>query len=393
MVLPRALLCRLAVFVLAAVSIPTGAGAADNASTRLKQSAEELARVRARIEAANRSIERARSAQSEQRQAVEAAEQKIAETQVQLRKVTALVETQQARVAAAEASRAAAERRLDGERDLLRRQLRSAYVIGQTGRTQLLLSQQEPDRSERLLTYFDYLNRASARHIEAIDAEVVKVRAEQQKVEAELKTLRDVEAARKRKLAELESDRITRAMAIAKLDEKISGESRELKQLQDSEQSLQALLKQLRDALAEAPPVRPSGPQKAFPEMRGKLAWPLRGEILARYGDAKSDSRLQWKGLWIAANEGAPVRASAAGRVAYTGWLSSYGLIVVIEHEKGFFTLYGHNASVSAVAGENVAAGDVIAAVGNTGGYERHGLYFEVRKGTEPLNPNDWLGR
>ena len=390
MVSLRLLLPPLALMLLLASA---GPGLADSPGSRLKQSGEELGRVREKIQAANRAIERAKASQSAEREAVEAAERKIIETQAQLRRVSSQVEAQQMHVHEAEASRAAAERRLDAERDLLRRQLRSAYIIGQSGRAQLLLSQQEPDRTDRLLTYFDYLNRASASHIDAIDAELAKVRVEQDKVEAELKTLRDIEAARKRKLAELEADRAARSAAIARLDQKISGDSQTLKQLQDSEQALQSLMKQLRDALAEAPPVRPSGPQKAFPEMRGKLSWPLHGDILARYGDPKADSRLQWKGLWIAANEGAPVRASAAGRVAYTGWLSSYGLIVVIEHEKGFFTLYGHNASVSAEVGERVAAGDVIAAVGNTGGYERHGLYFEVRKGTEPLDPTDWLGR
>ncbi|GAC1632696.1 MAG: peptidoglycan DD-metalloendopeptidase family protein [Nevskia sp.] len=387
---PRLLLPLLASLLIVATA---AVAAADNPGNRLKQSAEELGRVREKIQAANRAIERAKASQSAEREAVEAAERRIIETQAQLRRVSVQVETQEAHVRTAEAGRAAAEHRLDAERDLLRRQLRSAYVIGQSGRTQLLLSQQAPDRAERLLTYFDYLNRASARHIEAIHTELETVRAEQQKVEAELKTLRDVESARRRRLAELEADRAARSVAIARLEQKISGDAQELKQLQDSEQALQSLMKQLRDALAAAPPVRPSGPQKAFPEMRGKLSWPLHGEILARYGDPKADSRLQWKGLWIAANEGAPVHASAAGRVAYTGWLSSYGLIVVIEHEKGFFTLYGHNASVSAEVGERVAAGDVIAAVGNTGGYERHGLYFEVRKGTDPLDPTDWLGR
>lgn len=391
MVAPRSPLPLLALSL--ALLLPVAAGAADDPAARLKQSTDELGRVRQKIEAANRSIEDAKASQSAEREAVEAAERKIIETQAQLRRASAAVDAQEARVRQAESGRAAAERRLDAERDLLRRQLRSAYVIGQTGRAQLLLSQQDPDRAGRLLTYFDYMNRASAQHIDAINHELESVRAEQSKVEAELKSLRSAEAARKRTLAALEADRAARSAAIARLDRAISGHAEELKSLQDSEQALQGLLKQLRDALASAPPVRPSDPKKGFPQMRGKHPWPLRGDILANYGDRKFDTRLQWKGLWIAGNEGSPVRASAAGRVAYTGWLSSYGLIVVIEHEKGFFTLYGHNASVSAAAGDQVAAGDVIAAVGNTGGYEKPGLYFEVRKGTEPLDPRDWLGR
>lgn len=383
---------RLLPLWLALTLIPPAALAADNPATRLKQNTEALGRVRSKIEAATRNIERAREAQSAQRLAVEDAERKIIETQAQLRRVTAQADTQEGRVREAQADHAAAERRLDAQRELLARQLRSAYIVGQTGRAQLLLSREPPDRIDRLLTYFDYLNRDSAGHIDAINADLARVQIEQDKVEGELKTLREVQASRQRALAQLEGDRAARNAAVARLDRRIAGETEDLKQLQGSEQALQGLLKQLREAMAETP-VRPHGPQKAFPEMRGKLSWPLHGNILANYGDAKADSRLQWKGLWIAATEGAAVRASAGGRVAYVGWLSSYGLIVVVEHEKGFFTLYGHNASVTKVAGENVDAGDVIAAVGNTGGYEQSGLYFEVRKGTEPLDPRDWLGR
>lgn len=384
---------RLALLSLALALPLLAAQAADNPNARLKQGSEELSRVREKIEAANRAIERARGAQSAQRQAVEAAERKIAETEAETRRLAAEIAAQQERVKAAEADQAAAERALEAERERLRRQIRAAFEIGQTGRAQLMLSGQDPDRAERLLTYFDYLNRASAANIAAIDTEIARVEAEREKVEAALKAMRELEASRRRSLAELEADRAARSIAIAKLEREIGGDKQELKQLQDSEQSLQALMKQLRDAIAAAPPPPPPKSQKPFPEMRGKQQWPVRGELLARYGEPKADSRLQWKGLWIAAPQGTAVHASAAGRVAYTGWLSSYGLIVVIEHDKGYFTLYGHNASVNAVAGDSVAAGDVIASVGNTGGYAQYGLYFEVRRGSDPLDPRDWLAR
>ena len=131
--------------------------------------------------------------------------------------------------------------------------------------------------------------------------------------------------------------------------------------------------------------------QPEHAQQRGRLPWPLKGPLLARYGEDKADPRLSWKGLWIGADEGTPVRAVARGRVAYTGWMSRYGLIVVLEHENGYLTLYGHAATSTRSTGETVAAGDVIATAGDTGGYDKPGLYFEIRKGTDPLNPRDWL--
>ncbi len=374
--------------------------AANDTASKLKAGTENLEQVRSRIAAANQRIDRARADQSAQRAAVEAAERRIADSQRALKKLAADLDAQETRVRSAKANRAAAESRLNAARERLARQVRSAYIAGQGGTTALVLAQREPDRVARLLSYFDYLNRASARQLDGINAEIAAVAVEQQKLDEELSSLKTVQASREKALAGLEADRQSRRKAVALLDAKIADEGERLKALKGSEQEIQALLKQLKEALAAIPPPvkkprsdgSPAKPQKPFPQMRGHLAWPLRGSILANYGDAKQESRLQWKGLWIAANEGAPVQASADGRVAYVGWLSSYGLIVVLEHDKGFFTLYGHNATVIAAAGEEVDAGQVIAAVGNTGGYERTGLYFEVRRGTEAVDPRDWLG-
>lgn len=396
---PAALRSWLLAAVLGLLAAGGAALAAGDTASKLKAGTQDLEAVRARIGAANQRIDRARADQSTQRTAVEAAERKIADAQRALARLNADLASAEQRVRDASASRAAAETRLDAARRRLAEQVRSAYIAGQGGTAALVLAQQEPDRVPRLLTYFDALNRASARQIDGIHVEIAAVEAEQQKLDAERLALKQLQADRQRALAGLEADRQQRRTAVAALDAQIADEGARLKSLKDNEQELQALLKQLRDALAAIPPpVRKPGkdaaskPQKPFPKMRGVLAWPLRGNLLARYGDAKLDTRLQWKGLWIAATEGAPVRASAGGRVAYVGWLSSYGLIVVLEHDKGFFTLYGHNAAVSATAGDQVKPGEVIASAGSTGGYERSGLYFEVRRGTEPVDPEDWLG-
>ncbi len=124
--------------------------------------------------------------------------------------------------------------------------------------------------------------------------------------------------------------------------QRIAGEAQELKGLQASEKQLGDLLEKLRQALADVP-VEPEGGNKSFPQMRGKMAWPLRAATCwpAMAKVSKAGGHLQWKGLWIAAAEGAPVRASSRGRVAYVGWLSSYGLIDRCASTKGFFTLYG----------------------------------------------------
>ena len=368
------------------------AAAAAAADERYQQSAEDLAKVRGRIDAVSKTIEHDKGEQDQLRAAVEAAERKVDEAGGEARRIAAQIDLQAAKVRQAQAEQAAAAQRLAEQKEALARQLRASYMMGRGGKAELLLSQQDPDRVDRMLVYYDALNRARAASIAAIDVEIRKVAELQAQYQAQLDSLHALQDSHKKALSVLESDRQERAEAMSKVAQRIAGEAQELKGLQASEKQLGDLLEKLRQALADVP-VEPEGGNKSFPQMRGKMAWPLRGELLAHYGEAKAGGRLQWKGLWIAAPEGAPVRASSRGRVAYVGWLSSYGLIVVLQHEKGFFTLYGHNSAVSRTAGEWVAAGDVIAKAGNTGGYEQPGLYFEVRKGADPMDPRDWLER
>ena len=367
------------------------AAAAAVGDDRYQQSAEDLAKVRGRIDAVSKTIEHDKGEQDQLRAAVEAAEHKVDEAGSEARRIAAQIDLQSAKVRQAQAEQAAAEQRLTEQKEALARQLRASYMMGRGGKAELLLSQQDPDRVDRMLVYYDSLNRARAASIQAINTEIAKVAELQRQYQSRLEALHALQDSRQKALSVLEADRQERAEAMSKVSQRIAGEAEELKGLQASEKQLGDLLEQLRQALADVP-VEPEGNEKSFPEMRGKMAWPLRGDLLARYGDSKAGGRLQWKGWWIKADEGEPVHASSRGRVAYVGWLSSYGLIVVLQHEKGFFTLYGHNSAVTKTAGEWVAAGDVIAKAGNTGGYEQPGLYFEVRRGIEPMDPKDWLG-
>ena len=366
-----------------------GAAAADD---RYKQSTEELAKVRGKIEAVSRSIDHDKGEQDQLRAAVEEAERKIDNAGSEVQRISGQVALQELKVRQAQADRAAAEQRLAGQKQTLAQQLKADYMAGRGGKAELLLSQQDPARLDRMLIYYDALNRSRAANINAINDQIRKVAQLESQYQGQLASLHALQDSHKQALAQLQADRQERSAAMAKVAQRIAGESDELKGLQANEKQLQNLLEQLRQALADVPVEPPQG-GRPFPDMRGKMSWPLRGDLLARYVDPESGGGRRGRGDGISASEGVLGRPSARGRVAYVGWLTSYGLIVVLQHDKGYFTLYGHNSVVEKTAGEWVSAGDVIARAGNTGGYEQTGLYFEVRKGTEPMDPKDWLSR
>src|SRR5690606_36066675 len=93
--------------------------------------------------------------------------------------------------------------------------------------------------------------------------------------------------------------------------------------------------------------------QGSFGKARGKLPWPVDGRLLARYGTPRGDDvRTKWDGVLIGAAAGSRVRAVHGGRVVFADWLRGAGLLVIIDHGDGYLSLYGHNQSLLAAAGD-----------------------------------------
>ncbi|MGB8221990.1 MAG: peptidoglycan DD-metalloendopeptidase family protein [Polyangiales bacterium] len=124
---------------------------------------------------------------------------------------------------------------------------------------------------------------------------------------------------------------------------------------------------------------------EGFAEMRGQLALPVQGSM--RIGES---SREGAPGLEFYGQPGGPVRAAADGRVAFARNYGAYGLMVIIDHGGSFYTVYGGLGSSSVQVGDWVGMGTQIATL-DDGGPDAI-LFFEVRRGTRPLDARSWLG-
>lgn len=376
----------LRIIALAAAGVASGAWAAD----AVKDNAEALEKLRTRIQAVQQSLEADRGRRDSLRQQIEDSERHFTDLSTELRRLRRQLSQQAARRQETERQKQAAAAELQRHQEALGQQVRAAYVIGQGGQTKLVLNQDRAQKLSRLSTYYEFLARARARRIGAI-ADQVKALAEI--AESLRRQTAELEATRSEHqgtLTALEAAKAERQEMLQTLASRIAGEEDELGQLQSDERELSRLIERLRAALADIPPDLGSKP---FTALKGKLPWPLRGKLLASFGQPKAGGRLRWNGLWIAGSEGDAVRAVARGRVAYVGWMHRYGLIVVLEHEGGYYSLYGHTQNVPLAVGQWVQPGDTVATVGATGGHEQPGLYFELRKGTDAINPKSWLRR
>jgi murein DD-endopeptidase MepM/ murein hydrolase activator NlpD len=122
----------------------------------------------------------------------------------------------------------------------------------------------------------------------------------------------------------------------------------------------------------------------------GRFPWPVRGNVIAGYGAAGGGGKND--GINIAAPLGAPVRAIEGGEVAYAGnELKGYGNLVLVKHADGLISAYAHCQELLVKKGDRVAAGEVIARVGTTGGVKEPQLHFELRQGQHPVDPKEFL--
>ncbi len=121
----------------------------------------------------------------------------------------------------------------------------------------------------------------------------------------------------------------------------------------------------------------------------GTFIRPTYGTLTSRYGRRWNRSH---KGIDIGGSHNSPINAADGGVVTYAGWMSGYGNYVVINHENGYQTAYGHCASLCVKVGDRVAKGDLIAKMGNTGRSTGTHLHFEVRKNGEYVDPLKYVG-
>ena len=126
----------------------------------------------------------------------------------------------------------------------------------------------------------------------------------------------------------------------------------------------------------------------------GALTLPVAGPVTSPFGARTSPTtgaQEFHEGIDIGAARGTPIRAAASGTVTFAGQMSGYGNVVIVSHDGGLQTRYAHQSAMSVTAGQTVAAGDVIGAVGSTGEATGPHLHFEVRLNGVAVDPAPYL--
>jgi len=382
----KAALVLIIVLSATAVFLP-GARAQEADLTQIKE--RELEVVREQISALKSSMDKRASDRDRVTGELQSAETGIVEKRIHIKELERQRDFSQKKKADLDRRLQDREAELSAESSQLEAQVRTAYTSGQQERIKLLLNQHDPATIGRLMTYYRYMSEFRGENISAVNTHITELTGLRQQAATEENRLAGLARARLAELAELNAAQDKRQDLLATLKAKIAQEGSQIERLAAQEQDLSRLIAELTSILSDYPITS----EEPFSKFRGRLTWPVAGSLLHDFGQPRAGGQLKWNGVVLAAPRGREVRSIYHGRVVFADWLAGMGLLVIVDHGEGYMTLYGYNETTLKSAGDWVAPGDVIATVGDSGGQAQSGLYFEIRKGTKPVNPRRWVSK
>lgn len=280
--------------------------------------------------------------------------------------------------------------RLNETMSMLSTVLVRGYSVKPYAGLQVLLGSTELSRLGRIMAYHKVFANAHWQLMNQIRDDLAEISRTQSEIQKTIEREEMLLAERTVELSALNDLRQSRAEILTELAVRIEDKEVQLAQLQADEARLAKIL-----ATATIPQVNiPDDATFArVVEKQGQLAMPVAGVPVKRYGQLREGSA-QWRGWLIETAKQAPVRAIGTGRVIYANWLRGYGLLTIIDHQDDILSLYGHNDALFFEVGDWVREGEQIGLAGQptTAGYTNlSGIYFEMRQGSEPVDPADWL--
>jgi septal ring factor EnvC (AmiA/AmiB activator) len=375
--------------LLFALALASGAAAQESEDELAKIKERELEEVRERISALKKSMDDSTATRDRLTAELQEAEVAISEKRIRLKELERERDYSARRRAELDAQLSSREAELDEESKELAEQVRAAYMSGDQERIKLLLNQQDPATLGRIMAYYGYLSDFRGENIEKVTAAIRELATLRSEVAAEEARRANLAKRRYAELTELSVAQDRRQGLLSSLQAKISDEGQEVKRLADQEKDLSRLIAELTSILSDYP----ISSEEPFTDFKGRLTWPIAGRLISDFGQPRASGQLKWNGVVLAAPRGKEVRSVYHGRVVFADWLAGLGLLFIVNHGENYMTLYGYNETILKNTGDWVAPGDVIATVGDSGGQNQSSLYFEIRRGTVPQNPRQWVTR
>lgn len=278
----------------------------------------------------------------------------------------------------------------------IRSRLRLMYKEGPNGHLKLLLASSGYNDLQARLASLRWISRREFQlleghrvdrvRLESAESHLLQVRGElrgyQQEIATKLSAVKEERSKKDRLLARVRSEKVMYVKAVEELEK--------------SAQRIEGLLREFEARRKASASARTAPAGEGLARLKGRLDWPTEGDVVALFGRQKHpkfDTYIQRKGIEIRAGQGTVIRSVSDGVVAFADWMRGYGLLTIVDHGEGFFSLYAHASKLLVNVGDSVRGHQPIGEIGDTGLTGESTLYFELRQGGEALDPLAWLAR
>jgi septal ring factor EnvC (AmiA/AmiB activator) len=384
-----------------------------------KQKQENLQK---KIKSANANLQSSRAISNKLRKSVRASEDKLNELSRDLYQTDQSINHLTSKLTKSNKREKKLEKQTGEQKKALAQQMQALYTSGKQSHLRLLLKQDDPSDISRTVKYFEYMNKHRLKRIKKVKKRLSKIKQVQEQISKDSSVLKKLQLIQSKKKIALKSTVTEKDRLLKKQGKVVRSQEQKLSKLKRDESRLRGVIQKLAQkqkreeieiakekarkkvktttlVVSNTKKTKSTKPAKVierhyvsnrpFSSLKGKLSWPARGKLSHKYGSARN-SKIKWNGVIISAAGGTNVHAVARGKVEFSGRLNGYGYVIIIRHDKSYRSLYAYNRSVYKRVGQIVKAGEIIAAVGNSGRLASPGLYFEISKGSVHQNPARW---
>lgn len=369
--------------------------------------AAEIAAQRERLETLQQEIQQQRAAAErlgEREQSVIAelrrVERERGVTEALVATIEREIEGRTAQIDEVRGRLARAQDELTVKRQILARRLRSIYKLGRFGIIEVLF---RSDSFADALSRYKYLRMIAEqddRLVDRISGLEARIR---DNLEALNRAREELERTRNARLVHADRLMVTEREREQLLGRVKSERSEHLEAAQALEQETEQIQRVIvalerrraeREAAARAAGDVPRTGTSTLTAEIGALDWPVEGEIITLFGRARHPvygTQVVNNGIDIRAPRGTPIYSVGLGEVAFVDWNGSYGLMVIVDHDGGVYSVYAHLERADVTVGQAVGARQILGTVGDSGSLEGPKLHFEIREGRNAVDPIGWL--
>lgn len=342
----------------------------------------ELTRINGQIEQLQQNIKQDQQQQFNLQQQLKIAETTISQLSQQIASLNTLLHIEQTKINSLKKEQLTFQKKLSEQRTAIALQLGAAYQLGQSQTLKVILNHKDPNTLSRHLTYYRYLSEARIELISQIRQTLGQLNNNVHEIDEHQQNLKSLLAEKQNQQSQQVQAQQQRQKLISSLSDSVQSKQQQINVLLSNQKALHQLVSKLK--------IEDIGSSESFSHLRYKLRWPVKGPITAHFGSQLDVGNQHLNGVIIKAQEGTPVRAIQAGKVVFSNWLRGFGMLVILNHSDNYMSLYARNQSIFVKVGDEVKTGDVIATTGSSGGFNKPGLYFEIRQNGQPINPSYW---